>query len=644
MKDQTVAVVVNLDAKSVNKNTVSLFIDGVRVSEPKPLPEQLLGKPLFPHISYRNVTLQVNWGPTPLKELPFKCRMLSTASDKDVQIAAKAEPKDGKYDVVFPVCFPDEGGFDYLDMWLKKNPSYVELSDRKILEWAAASGLGNKSGINWKGSKDKPAFSFPGMPGMEDYSIQNVLKAVAPVVPRNYVIMEVQANLTQQERKSYLQRFCQPAFKKTAMVVVGQPDAEFKAQQQSMILKHKQDKADLAWKAAQVEKKRKKDAEQRQKNLAEMKRKAEKAKEEARKKKEAEGTDKDSKMDVDEAAKEDKKEDEPMEEKKDESEEETEAPKVELTDAEKALIFAPSQVSDLSTTAFNESFAKFSLPEKAEGFDRISYMWSKDDAAKDYLRQKLIERKRTSRVENLVPSEWFQGKFKEWTTKFGQWQAKQESWRRSPEKKAKDEAAKKAKESDEAEDVKEEGDLFSIENISDVGDGEPVFKDFALEDWALLQLRYELFLLQKAFKHDVNDEDRLGIHEPHLQFYYQRYFKKQLNIKAFGVENAQELAKLIKDTAAWEAEVLSTPLSLDIEEDVSYFVKLAEENRRERQRRIDAGDETARLKITQGALGKPQQQGQQGQQGGSRPGGWQQNRFGHKGSGKGSWGGHGKRQ
>jgi len=581
--------------------------------------------------------------------LPFKCRMLSTASDKDVQIAPKAEPKDGNFDVVFPVCFPDEGGFDWLDMWLKKNPSYVELSDRKILEWAASSGLVGKTGNNWKGSKDKPVFSFPGTPGMEDYSIQNVLKAVAPVVPRNYVIMEVKANLTQEERKSYLQRFCQPVFKKTAMVVMGPPDAEFKAQQQKAILKHKQDKADLAWKAAQAEKKRKKEAEQRQKQVAEMKKKAEKAKEDARKKKEAEAkkaeggedADKDSKMEVDEAAAEAEKkdEDETMEEKKDESEEEKEAPKVELTEEEKKLNFAPSQLTDLTPTVFNECFAKFSLPEKTEGFDRISYMWSKDDAAKDYLRQKLIERKRTSRVDNLVPSEWFQGKFKEWQTKYGEWQAKQESWKKSPEKKAKDEAAKKAKESEEAEEVKEEGDLFSIENISDIGDGEPVFKDFAFEDWALLQLRYELFLLQKAFTHDVNDEDRLGIHEPHLQFYYHKYFKKQINYKAFGVENAQELVKLIKDSVAWESEILSTPLKLDADEDASHFVKLAEESRRERQRRIDAGDETARLKINAGAMSKPQQVSHTG----NRPG-WQQNRYGggNKGAGK-AWG-HGKRQ
>merc|ERR1711972_335842 len=46
-----------------------------RLSQPQPLPEALSGQPLYPHVAYRNVSLQVNFGPHPLNELPFKCRM-----------------------------------------------------------------------------------------------------------------------------------------------------------------------------------------------------------------------------------------------------------------------------------------------------------------------------------------------------------------------------------------------------------------------------------------------------------------------------------------------------------------------------------------------------------------------------------------
>ena len=59
MKDQTVAVLLNLDKSSANANTVSLFRNGVRVSQPQKLPEGLVGKPLFPHVNFKLATLQV---------------------------------------------------------------------------------------------------------------------------------------------------------------------------------------------------------------------------------------------------------------------------------------------------------------------------------------------------------------------------------------------------------------------------------------------------------------------------------------------------------------------------------------------------------------------------------------------------------
>ena len=50
--------------------------DGARVSEPQPLPDERKGKPLFPIVTYRNVTMQVNYGPAPLAQLPIICQML----------------------------------------------------------------------------------------------------------------------------------------------------------------------------------------------------------------------------------------------------------------------------------------------------------------------------------------------------------------------------------------------------------------------------------------------------------------------------------------------------------------------------------------------------------------------------------------
>merc|ERR1719401_65658 len=201
----------------------------------------------------------------------------------------------------------------------------------------------------------------------------------------------------------------------------------------------------------------------------------------------------------------------------------------------------------------------------------------------------------------------FLDKMTAWRKLFGEWQAKHTSFKASGQPApAAPEAEKKEGEEGEGEaKEKKTVDIFSVEDINDLGNGEPLFKDFAFEDWALLQLRYELFLLVHAFKKDVDDEDYLGVSEAHLGFYYNKYYRKHLTYKTYGVESSAELLKLVKDAAAMENDVLTTPLTISAEDDVAHFVKLTEEGRRERQRRLDAGDETARLKIMPAALHQP---------------------------------------
>merc|ERR1711976_409262 len=99
-----------------------------------------------------------------------------------------------------------------------------------------------------------------------------------------------------------------------------------------------------------------------------------------------------------------------------------------------------------------------------------------------------------------------------------------------------------------------------------------------------------------SFKEDSGDPARIGIPFDHLPFYYNKYFGKSLNYKAYGVNDNTELIAMIKDTVVNKNQLLVPQLSDDSHsEDI--FVKLAEEGRRERQRRIDAGDESARLKF-----------------------------------------------
>merc|ERR1712194_153362 len=130
------------------------------------------------------------------------------------------------------------------------------LSDRKIQEWAALSGLVKPKAITQGSSNDKPVFNF-GVPGMDDYSIQKVLKGILPVVPRDYVLLEVKANLVAEERRQALRQFSSKNFRKVAHVVMGEPNEEFKQLKIDRLLVEKQEKAVAAWKARKDAKEKK---------------------------------------------------------------------------------------------------------------------------------------------------------------------------------------------------------------------------------------------------------------------------------------------------------------------------------------------------------------------------------------------------
>merc|ERR1711920_570116 len=126
---------------------------------------------------------------------------------------------------------------------------------------------------------------------------------------------------------------------------------------------------------------------------------------------------------------------------------------------------------------------------------------------------------------DLQPGEWFKGQYDEWKKAVSGWKTAQREFKdpnlkkKAEERKKKVEEEKKKKEAAEKkdgeeekkdgeekkeveaeppkEDVKmdinvEELDVFAVDNVNDVGNGEPLFANFAYEDWTLLGLRYEL--------------------------------------------------------------------------------------------------------------------------------------------------------
>jgi len=630
--DDVVAVVLNLDEGSPNANTISLFKNGVRAADPQPLPEVLRGKTLFPTVTFKNMTLHVNFGPKPHAAMPFACRMLAEAAREDVEVVEEERPSDGKYNVVFPVCLPDEGTFHWVDRFLEKNPHYTELSSRMLCEWASRSGL--RKSESDATSTDAPEMST-GLPQVDDGTLKRVLQEVLGIQRRNFVVMEVKGNLTKDERCEALSKITMAHFRKVAKVLIGEPDADFKEKVWDLVLREKQRRIDEQWAKTR-------DADKQKRALEKAKKKAEKAEN-------AENDGKEEKTERD-----DVNEDEEKGEK-------LKPPlRAELTEDDKREWFPPaSAVPDLSPTVLTSAADGFTIPGEDEGFDVVEFPWSGQSECEEQLKEWIVERKASKRVDDIQPSIWFADKWKEWQRTLTMWHGKHiESKDATKKAKAKmmpkamskafmSEAMAMSKSAPKAppEAMKEDSpddtldvlkamskeaaqrqgdtprdamqqleheldsqdlDVFGVDDILSVSnDGEPLFANFAFEDWALLSLRVEMHLLCHAFCHDRNGPERIC--PEHLPFYYHKYYKKTLTPKTYGMETIDSVLNMVKDTivVAQRSKFMESQLAEDLE-DYDIFVKLTEEMRRDRQRRLDAGDPSAQLHFVNSSL--PQQQ------------------------------------
>jgi hypothetical protein len=319
--------------------------------------------------------------------------MIKDASADDVEIVSSPGPADGTHEVLFPVGMPDEGIFAWADQYLEANPTFTEISNRKIVEWAAKSGIQRQQPN--KASADSPDMNF-GIPLLDDLSVRKLLSTIAPTMKRNFLVMELKANLIPEERQATLARF--GAFKKVGVVAMGEPSAEYKGKVYEALLADKMVKAEEA-------KKKKAKEQERKRLLEEKKRRAEEAKkaklEKEKKAKEARG---------EEVTEEAVAEVAPAEEKKDEEEKKEEdtkmdelEPVVELTDEDKKMWHIKKATPDLSQAIITKHYASFKLPEVAEGFDDVRYAWQPAATCTDILQAWIHEKKMTQRVEDLEP-------------------------------------------------------------------------------------------------------------------------------------------------------------------------------------------------------------------------------------------------
>lgn len=243
--------------------------------------------------------------------------------------------------------------------------------------------------------------------------------------------------------------------------------------------------------------------------------------------------------------------------------------------------------SDVSEKELGRVYSHFSLPTEEEGFDEIRFEWQDKGAAQDVLRQWIMERKSSLLVDGLKPGPWFQ--------------AKMAAWKEERKKLSKGHADYQARKANSASGLDTSAiDLAGVTDMHNADDhGTPLYANFTYEDWLLLSWRYELHLLVHSFAIDVDDADIPGIPENHLGHYFALYFGIKCEPEAkFAVANRAEVYKLLKEPIEIlehqnGQRILSS--RLDKETPLDAFVKSIESYRRDRKRRLEAGDESAHL-------------------------------------------------
>jgi len=248
-----------------------------------------------------------------------------------------------------------------------------------------------------------------------------------------------------------------------------------------------------------------------------------------------------------------------------------------------------SDVPDLTEQSL-DAFASFSLPSTAEGFDEIRYEWAGQEASQEALLTWQRQRKASHVVAGLRPGAWFQAKLKAWKELKQSLQRKQKDWsnRVAADPTLKDLAAEI-----------QLGDVKSIQDVHDIdGKGTPLYALFKYEDWVVFSWRYELHLLCQAFLIDAADPEREGIPEVHVEHYWKIYFHHHFEPRKLGAASLDAALKVLKEPLRLvdaESGPRLLQSTLDKETPFEVFVASVEAYRRDRTRRIEAGDESANL-------------------------------------------------
>eukprot|EP00435_Cladocopium_sp_Y103_P011023 s1653_g2.t2 len=209
--------------------------------------------------------------------------------------------------------------------------------------------------------------------------------------------------------------------------------------------------------------------------------------------------------------------------------------------------------------------------------------------AKAGLLQWLREQKARRIVEGLSPGEWFEKKFKDWKEMRRVFQNGQREF------------SLRSQNDDSLADKVSAIELSEVQDPHNAdGEGTPIYGNFKYEDWVVLSWRYELHLLSHAFPIDASDSDRLGVPEEHMEHYWRIYYHHHFEPRKLGAANLRDALKVLKEPIQLKATTSGSRIlvsACDQETSIDAFVVSVEAYRRDRCRRIEAGDESAALNI-----------------------------------------------
>jgi len=194
-------------------------------------------------------------------------------------------------------------------------------------------------------------------------------------------------------------------------------------------------------------------------------------------------------------------------------------------------------------------------------------------------------------VEGLVPGSWFVQGLEEWHALRSKLRTQHQEY-----------AEKRKRAMADGIDLDDAAldflDLSIVTNVHNAdGNGTPLYGHFKYEDWIILAWRIELHLLVHAFLQDADDAERTGIPEAHAAHYYQVYYKMKLDPRKVAADGLHQTLKVLKGSMELADHKSGKMLRSKLEADVPWedFVKDVEKYRRDRMRRIDAGDESANI-------------------------------------------------